>query len=281
MQAGDGALQFVGLVGEQVRVLGTQAHVVTVFQGAPAFAGGEDFQGVDPVGHDQQRRIVPGLGGRGARIADQANVVAEGKGIEHRGQYADIGQYAADDQRVDVQCLEPGIEVGTVESAVAAFIDDGFIGSRGEALDDLHLPRAGAIAARAAIGGAGFARWQITAVGLVDMAGIDNGDPLLAGALEQCGGVGQHRIEVFEDETVLLLHVDDQQCVFIVHRANLIMGRTLLRPASPITTGPKHNAPQPRGYRLTSRYVDSCSGVLSELFARSRSAWPKHWRANA
>ncbi|MNI68477.1 hypothetical protein D3C73_1241760 [compost metagenome] len=68
------------------------------------------------------------------------------------------------------------------------------------------------------------------------MTGIEDRDPLLAGGLEKEGRVGHHRVEVFEDEAVLLLHVDDQQCVFIVHGANLIMaGRGSV---------PKHNAAQ-------------------------------------
>ena len=68
-----------------------------------------------------------------------------------------------------------------------------------------------------AIGCEGFAARQVVAIGLIDMTGVDDRHPLLAGGFEQRRGVADHRVEVFEDETVLLLHVDDQQCVFIVH----------------------------------------------------------------
>ncbi|MNH31734.1 hypothetical protein D3C79_921290 [compost metagenome] len=57
---------------------------------------------------------------------------------------------------------------------------------------------------------------------MIDMTGVDDRHPLLAGGFEQRRGVADHRVEVFEDETVLLLHVDDQQRVVIVHWANLI-----------------------------------------------------------
>ncbi|MCY1451653.1 hypothetical protein D9M71_685290 [compost metagenome] len=167
---------------------------------------------------------MPGLGGRGAGIADQAHAIAQGKGIEHAGQDADVGQHAADDQRVDLHGPESGIEVGAVKGTVPALVDDPFTRLRRQRLDDFHLPGAGAVTAGATVGGQGFAGGQVTAVGLIDVAGIDDRHPLMAGGIEQGGGMGDHPVEVLQDETVLLLHVDDQQRVVIVHWANLIKG---------------------------------------------------------
>jgi hypothetical protein len=154
-----------------------------------------------------------------------------------------------------------------VKGTVTALVDDQFTGLRRQRLDDFHLPGASAVTAGATVGGQRFAVGQVTAVGLIDVAGIDDRHPLMAGGIEQGGGMGDHPVEVFQDEPVLLLHVDDQQRVVIVHWANLIKGET----------------------RCTVRAMQwrdagcviGCSGGLSELFARSRSAWPKRWRAGA
>ena len=70
-----------------------------------------------------------------------------------------------------------------------------------------------------------FAVGQVTAVGLIDVAGIEDRHPLTADGIEQGGGMGDHSVEVFQDEGVLLLHVDDQQRVVIVHWANLIKAK--------------------------------------------------------
>jgi hypothetical protein len=67
------------------------------------------------------------------------------------------------------------------------------------------------------LGRSWFAAGQITAVGLIDVAGVDDRDLPEAGGLEQGGGMSHHRVEIFQDEAVLLLHVDDQQRVVIVH----------------------------------------------------------------
>ncbi|MNG09606.1 hypothetical protein D3C84_930290 [compost metagenome] len=86
--------------------------------------------------------------GRGAGVGDQVDPVAQGEGIKHGGQYAGVGEHAGDHQAADAKALQLRVQSGTVEGAVARFVDHVVAKLWCQPWKDFHLTRIGAVAGR-------------------------------------------------------------------------------------------------------------------------------------
>ncbi|MOA11519.1 hypothetical protein D3C78_1314650 [compost metagenome] len=115
------------------------------------------------------------------------------------------------------------VQVGAMEGAVAWLVDHPVAGAGRQALDDFHLTGAGAVAERAAAVVQRFARRQVAAVRRIEVAAVDDGNVGIARGFEQCGGVVDDLRQGVQGESVLLLHVDDEESSVCVHEQLLLL----------------------------------------------------------
>ncbi|MNY63781.1 hypothetical protein D3C86_2007920 [compost metagenome] len=87
-------------------------------------------------------------GGGGAGIHDYVDSIAKREGIEHGSQHAGVGEHAGDHQAADAKALQLRVQSGTVEGAVARFVDHVVAKLWCQPWKDFHLTRIGAVAGR-------------------------------------------------------------------------------------------------------------------------------------
>src|SRR2546430_2244419 len=87
-----------------------------------------------------QRRLLLARPGGGHAVLRHDHLVAEEKGVVHRGAHADVGDDAEDHQRVHLDIAQREVQVRVEEGGVATLEDVDVVGSRVQVLDDLGAP---------------------------------------------------------------------------------------------------------------------------------------------